>query len=81
VTLLRREHHERRRVPFVAISPAEPDVGRYHKLVATVAEQAHVVLGAQSSGALTREEALAVLRRQAGDLLTAIALLDARDRT
>jgi hypothetical protein len=83
VTLLRREHHERRRVPFVAIEAdsAKADGERYRQIVATVARHADVVVDAQAKGALSRQEAMLALRRQAQDLLTAIALLDERSRT
>jgi hypothetical protein len=82
VNLFRREHHVRRRVPFVALAPraTESATERFHQLVAAVARHTDVVVAAQSTGALSHQEALVALRRQARDLLTAIALLDAEER-
>jgi hypothetical protein len=70
----------RRRVPWVAVPAESGNAERYHQLVASVAKQADVVFDARAKGALSHEEALVALRRQARDLLTAIALLDERER-
>ena len=75
-------HHARRRVPFVAIAPGatKSATAQFHELVGAVARHTDVVVAAQSTGALTHQEAMQALRRQAQDLLTAIALLDERSR-
>jgi hypothetical protein len=75
-------HRRARRAPFVAIKPdsCQSATERYLHLVSTVARNTEVVLTAQAQGALSGPEALVALRRQAGDLLVAIALLDAKGR-
>jgi len=67
-------------LPF-AQDQAQRDVQRFHQLVSAVAGHTAVVVAAQSTGALSHEETMQALRRQAQDLLVAIALLDERDRT
>ena len=79
MTLFSGHQQTRRCVPWVAV-PAEVSVERYHALVAEVASHAAVVVAARADGALSHQEALVALRRQAQDLLTAIALLDAKAR-
>ena len=75
-------HHARRRVPFVAIAPesTKSATEQFHQLVRSVARHTDVVVAAQGTGALTHQETMEVLRRQAQDLLAAIALLDERSR-
>ena len=65
-------------LPFAA-DEARSQVQRYRRLLATLAAHASTVAEAAGAGALTHEEALAAIRRHAGDLITAIALLDARE--
>jgi hypothetical protein len=75
-------HHARRRVPFVAIAPGSTKSAteQFHQLVSAVAGHTAVVVDAQAKGSLTHAETMEALRRQARDLLTAIALLDAKER-
>jgi hypothetical protein len=65
-------------LPFAA-DEAKSEVQRYRRLFATLAGHAETVAAASDVGALTHEEALAAIRRHAGDLIVAIAMLDARE--
>jgi NADH:ubiquinone oxidoreductase subunit B-like Fe-S oxidoreductase len=67
-------------LPFAA-DRAKADGERYRRIFVELARHADVVVAAATAGALTHEEALAVMRRHAQTLATAVALLDARDCT
>ncbi len=66
MTLLRREHHERHRVPFVASPPdSAAEAERLRRAFVEVAKHAELVMAAASADALTPDEALAAILRHA----------------
>ena len=65
-------------LPFAA-DEAKSEVERYRRLFASLAAHTSTVAEAADTGALTHVEALAAVRRHAETLITAIALLDARE--
>ena len=83
MNLFRREHHVRRRVPFVAIETdsAKADTEHYRRVFVEVAKHAEVVVAASAAGALTHEEALTAMRRHAQHLIAAVETLAARARS
>lgn len=81
MSLLHREHRDRRRVPFVAISDTpKADAERYRRIFVEVAQHADVVVAAAAAGAISHEEALAVMRRHAQNLAAAVESLASRER-